>query len=250
MDNNELALASNIRHAEWQGTHVPLGSMEGPSNRERPTCTIADVLSGDAAPWLESLAAAGARKGRYCGGRGRRQDYGTKRDTGGMPATWPVIRQCDPDDAEAATDAVGVFWSRCKAGRYGEPSATAPLGALYGIARNMGRLAAQRRIRESALDAESVSARRCDPRSSAILAMADSDSPLDAVRALLPAGLVAEALRLADVVLDHDAPRSTAWEARQRLASMLAAADIVPPMGRQRARKGEGKADKRATAIR
>jgi hypothetical protein len=52
------------------------------------------------------------------------------------------------DDDEAATDALGIAWARASAGRYGAPDDAFPVGRLYTLARNMGRLRAARRIRE------------------------------------------------------------------------------------------------------
>lgn len=112
------------------------------------TLTIAALLNPDAATHASMLrlATSAARRGRLCGVRGRRASWGTDADAGGM-VSLPVSRD-DAADIEAATDAVGIVWARAAAGRYGEPHAPFPVGALYTKARNLGRLGAVRRIRE------------------------------------------------------------------------------------------------------
>lgn len=115
-----------------------------------PAATVGQFVAGDPAVYAAAkrLAMIAARLGRHCGTRGRRADWGTERDTGGMPS-----RYADRDDArdeEAAIDAIGKVWARAAAGRYGAPSEPFPTGRLFTAARNAGRLAAVRRIREHA----------------------------------------------------------------------------------------------------
>lgn len=92
------------------------------------------------------LAIDAARRGRYCGGRGRRASWGSPSDNGGI-VPLPVPRDSGDDD-EAAIDAIGIAWARASAGRYGAPGDAFPVGRLYTLARNLGRLRAVRRIRE------------------------------------------------------------------------------------------------------
>lgn len=108
--------------------------------------TVAAFVAMEGTVYAQALrlATVAARRGRLCGIRGRRASWGAPSDAGGV-VSLPVPIDSG-DDEEAATDAVGIVWARAAAGRYGEGAM--PVGRLYTVARNLGRMRATRRIRE------------------------------------------------------------------------------------------------------
>lgn len=137
-----IGVAARVPFLGIVGAPVAAGALAG------ITVSAFLAMEGETYSAALRLATVAARRGRLCGGRGRRAAWGTATDAGGIVAL-PVPRDSGDDD-EAATDAVGVVWARAKAGRYGAVGDPMPIGVLYGTARNLGRLRAVRRIRESA----------------------------------------------------------------------------------------------------
>ena len=135
----------------WSAPGQDLARAEAHARRSvLAAATVADLLDPSPTVYVAMmrLAVVAARKGRLCGGRGAVATWGTDRDRGGVVSL--PVRRDSADDDEAATDAIGMLWSRARAGRYGEPSASFPSGRLFTLARNAGRLSAVRRIREHA----------------------------------------------------------------------------------------------------